>query len=204
MKEIFTRIYQHNGWGNSETTSGSGSSIFNTVAIRRELPFVIKELGVRSMIDVPCGDHHWMREVTLDIDEYIGADIVPELVERNSRTSGSERKRFCHLDVTRDALPRVDLIFCRDCFVHFSFADIRRSLQTMRQSRSIYLMTTTFTGIEENYDIDTGDWRPLNLQRRLFQFPAPLLIVREHGIWDGGEDSDKCMGVWNINDLLVS
>ena len=201
MEEIFTRIYERNGWGDPETASGSGSSIFNTVAILRELPIVLRDLGVRSMLDIPCGDHHWMRELALDIDEYIGADIVDELVDRNARTFGYEQKRFCHLDVTRDLLPRVDLIFCRDCLVHFSFADISSPLQNMRRSESLYLITTTFTSVGEPFDIQTGDWRQIDLQRSPFNFPEPLLLIREHGIWDGGEDYNKCMGVWKLSDL---
>ena len=201
MEEIFTHIYEHDCWGDSETASGFGSNTFNTVAIRRELPIVLRNLGIRSMLDVPCGDHHWIQELKLDIEEYIGADIVGELVRRNAQTFANAQKRFYQLDITRDPIPRVDLIFCRDCLVHFSFADISLALHNMRRSGSLYLMTTTFTSVGDNVDIQTGDWRQINLQLPPFDFPEPLLLICEHGIGDGGEDYNKCMGVWKLSDL---
>lgn len=203
MEHTFTHIYTLNSWGSEETVSGDGSSIFNTVAIRQELPLIINELGIQTMLDIPCGDFHWMQEIRLDIDRYIGADIVQELIEQNAKAFGDERKDFRHLDITHDVLPQVDLIFCRDCLVHFSFDDIWHSLRNIKKSGSRYLMTTTFTGIEENYDIETGDWRPINLQQLPFQFPPPLLLIQEHGIWDWNGEPGKCMGVWNINDILL-
>jgi hypothetical protein len=46
-------------------------------------------------------------------------------------------------DLTRDPLPKVDLVLCRDCLVHLSFDDIYESLDNLRRSGSMLLLTTT-------------------------------------------------------------
>ncbi len=199
MEEIFARIYAQHGWGSLETPSGSGSTISNTGAIRAELPFVVREFGIQSVLDIPCGDFHWMKEIALD--EYIGADIVGTLVDANVRKYGTPTTRFCRLDITQDELPEVDLVFCRDCLVHFSFDDISRALHIIKKSKSCYLMTTTFTSVEMNQEIQTGDWRPLNLQKAPLNFPEPIRLMKENRIWDGSEWSDKSLGLWRIEDL---
>jgi hypothetical protein len=35
---------------------------------------------VKSLLDIPCGDFHWMRRVNLQGLSYVGADIVRELI----------------------------------------------------------------------------------------------------------------------------
>ncbi len=204
MEEVFKQIYHKNSWGSQETPSGDGSTLFNTSAIREELPLLSSELKIQSVLDIPCGDFHWMQEVAATIKEYHGADIVRELVELNRMKYGSEQRTFLQLDITNDNLPKVDLILCRDCFVHFSFNHIFEALDNILRSSSTYLLATTFTDIEENIDIVTGDWRPINLQQSPFHFPEPLRLIKEHRIWDGGECSDKALGLWRISDLPIN
>src|SRR5579885_1138281 len=63
--EIFSEIYRSNQWGASESVSGLGSELSATERVREELPKIVREFGVRSMLDIPCGDFHWMRQVDL-------------------------------------------------------------------------------------------------------------------------------------------
>ncbi len=173
--------------------SGSGSSLEKTRAIRAALPPLIRELECASMLDIPCGDFFWMKELDLDV-EYVGADIVTEVVEANQRLHGRARRRFVRLDLTRDDLPRTDLILCRDCLVHLSFSDIFKALAGIRRSGSTWLLTTTFSGTGGNVDIPTGSWRPLNLERPPFGFPPPVRSLPEEG--------DKSLSLWRIADIL--
>jgi hypothetical protein len=109
-----------------------------------------------------------MRSVNLQGLSYIGADIVRERVAQNQRDAAAGMS-FRHMDLLIHPLPKVDLILCRDCLVHFSFADIFKALNNLRASGSRFLLTTTFPTRQENLPIPTGKWRPLNLER------APLL-----------------------------
>ncbi len=89
------------------------------------------------------------------------------------------------------------MIFCRDCFVHLSYADIAKATNNIKRSGSRYLLTTTF-GRKSNHDIITGDWRPINLCAPPFNWPAPVEIIYED---ESGDNHDKAMGLWRISDL---
>src|SRR5512139_415824 len=149
----FERIVKTNLWGAPTSVSGLGSEDRATAAIREALPPLLQRLGARSLCDAPCGDAGWIGACQLDVD-YIGIDIVPSLVEVNNRRVGRGELagRFLTADITRDALPRADLVLCRDCLVHLSFANIDRAIARFHASGAQWLLTTTFPEWETNVD----------------------------------------------------
>lgn len=199
-REVFLRIYRDNVWGSLDSRSGEGSDLAQTEVVRRELPLLIKEFSLKSMLDIPCGDWYWMKEVIVNID-YIGADVVPEIIEHNHKLHAKGRRNFVVLDIIKDELPTVDLIFSRDLLVHLSFVDIFSALRIVKKSGARYLLTTTFCDRDSNIDIQTGKWRPLNLQKPPFNFPEPERIINENCTEGGGIWSDKCLGLWRISEL---
>lgn len=200
LDQIFDYIYQTNLWGSAESHSGVGSEDAATAHLRRAVPALLASLGARTLLDLPCGDFGWLSRAALDLDAYIGADIVAELVERNAaRYGGADARRsFVRLDITRDALPRADVVLCRDCLVHLSDAHIFAAFANLRRSDSRYLLTTTFTGLDANRDVADGDWRPLNLQLAPFHLPPPLALIVEGCTEEGGAYADKSLGLWEI------
>lgn len=201
LESKFGEIYRRNIWGNPESASGLGSSVSATDAIRQGLVDVCRDYSVSSMLDAPCGDYGWMSSAKLPIETYIGLDIVPELIEANRSKYRSESVRFETADLTRDPLPKVDLILCRDCLVHLSFENILRVLRNMVQSGSRYLLTTTFPEHDQNGDIIDGDWRLLNLQKKPFSFPEPLRLINERCTEGDGAYDDKSLGLWRIDSI---
>ena len=95
-KQRFTRIYNLNTWKDPETVSGRGSSLASTEAIRRELPQLIKSLGITSVLDAPCGDFNWIKDVLKECPDvtYFGVDIVDALISKNQFENDSSRYRF--------------------------------------------------------------------------------------------------------------
>ena len=135
---------------------------------------------------------------------YLGADIVPELIEGNNRQFGNDRRSFRKLNLLEDALPKADLVFCRDCLVHLSFADINRAIVNLKQSGSTYLLTTHFAGpARKNVDIFTGQWRPLNLTRGPLFFPEPLSVLNEGSTEGNGQYRDKSLALYRIAELPI-
>jgi hypothetical protein len=130
---------------------------------------------------------------------YIGADIVPAIVAANQAfvRPGIE---FCRLDLLVDALPKVDLVFCRDCLVHFSLADARRALDNIRASEAKWLLTTTFPATTVNREIKTGQWRALNLELAPFHLPRPARLIAEGYADEAGRYGDKALGLWRVAD----
>lgn len=204
VDDIFTEIYRTNGFGGKDSVSGPGSDVIQTRTITQELPKLFDALKVSTMLDIPCGDFYWMKNIDLNGIDYTGADIVEELVQKNDEKYAGEGIRFQRLNLLEDSLPKVDLVFCRDCLVHLCFADILLALDKICRSESEYLLTTTYTRRKKNYDIVTGLWRVLNLQLSPFDLPEPQQVILELCTEHGGAFDDKALGLWKIADIRES
>lgn len=201
-EEVFTDIFKENRWGGTASVSGTGSDLAQTQALIQELPSLFRDLEVAVLLDIPCGDFHWMKEVDLDGVTYIGADVVDELTNRNQELHGNATRRFVRLNVVTDELPPADLVLCRDCLVHLSFRDIHAALRNIRASGARHLLTTTFPARRtKNHDIVSGQWRPLNLEAPPFLLPAPRRLINERCTEGGGAFSDKSLGLWSLEDI---
>jgi SAM-dependent methyltransferase len=203
LQDIFADIASRNLWGSSESLSGLGSTIDATKKLRADLPYLISRYRITRLLDIPCGDFRWMCYTDLGACQYIGADIVPELVERNRLLyqKRCEGPLFLHLDITKDDLPRVDLVICRDCLVHLSFTNIFKAFSNLQRSGSQYVLMTTFLNHECNEDIADGDWRLLSLQRSPFSLPTAQELIVEDCVEGNGAFDDKALGLWRIADL---
>lgn len=201
-RRVFGLIHAEGLWQGDESVSGMGSNLANTAHIREALPALLRELGVRSLLDLPCGDCHWIRQMPLNGIAYTGADIVPALVERLNTEWGGDHRRFMTLDLCADTLPEADLLFCRDALVHLSDTDLRRALRNIKRSPIRYLLTTHFTGPERtNPPIHTGEWRPLKLTAAPWGLPEPLLLIDEHYTGEHGRFADKSLALWRVDSL---
>ena len=195
LKKVFSDIYRQNLWKDPESVSGRGSTVARASRLISRLPSLLKELEAESLLDAPCGDFNWMRHVELGAVRYVGADIVPDLIVRNRRLYGGEGRTFLLLDLTKDRLPRADVVLCRDCLIHLSFARIRTAVANFKRSGATYRACTTHTSVRENTDCPDGGWRSVNLERPPFNFPRPLQLFVED------EELGKCLGVGRLRDL---
>lgn len=203
-EKVFTDIYEKNGFKGKESISGPGSDFYQTRIIAEEIPILCKEFNISTMLDIPCGDFYWMKNVNLDNIDYLGADIVDSLIKINNEKYNKNNINFKKLDLLKDNLPDVDLIFTRDCLVHLSFEDIFIALNNICKSKSKYLLTTTFTNRVDNKDIKTGQWRTLNLESSPFFLLKPIKVIIEGCTENNGIYADKSLGLWKISDLVES
>jgi hypothetical protein len=199
----FSRIFEEHYWFDRESRSGPGSSVTQTTNIREQIPRLLASLGIGSILDVPCGDFNWMRYVDLGTMRYIGADVVPEIIANNRIQFADPQRQFLSMNAADDALPQVDLVLCRDLLVHLSFSDATRALANFRRSGSTYLLVTTFPAVDFNKQIETGAWRPLNLQLPPFSLPEPITIINEGCTEDEGKYADKSLALWRLADLAL-
>ena len=200
LAERFSYIAANNVWGSPESRSGTGSALEQTQTLIEAIPALLARVGAGSLLDIPCGDFHWLSVADLGVD-YTGADIVQDLVDANNRLYGSAGRRFVRLDLTADPLPRASVVLCRDCLVHLSFANIRRALANIRASGAEYVLMTHFALTEENLEAEDGDWRSLNFTLPPFNLPPPLESIVENCGEDGGAYSDKSLSLWRTADL---
>ena len=197
----FARTYATNYWQSDESRSGIGSSLAQTREVRAALPLLLRDLDVRSILDVPCGDFNWMQQIDLTGMDYLGGDIVSSLISSNIERYGNSKRTFIVLDLVTTIPPKADLVLCRDLLVHMPFRDIARALQNIRRSGAHWLLATTFCDRERNEDLETRDWRPLNLERPPLRFPQPQRLIVENCTQNEGLYRDKALGLWSIRDL---
>ena len=83
-EDRFTWIYKKKIWSKGESRSGPGSTLKYTENLRKQLPILFQKYSIQKIFDAPCGDFNWMRLVVDKLDvNYLGADIVPELIKNN-------------------------------------------------------------------------------------------------------------------------
>ena len=203
-RRVFANKYHNNGWKGRISLSGRGSDPENTSALCSSLPTLISQLSIRSVIDAPCGDFNWQGDfVQSSKVNYLGMDIVPELVHQNSLLHQNSRVKFIVHDICNDIIPfAADAILCRDCLVHLSYDEIFMALRKFSTSGSRFLLATTFTSPSiVNKDIVTGSWRPLNMCLAPFFFPAPISVLPDfHG---DDPHSSKSIAAWRLDQLYL-
>jgi len=195
LEKTFTEIYLKNSWADPESVSGRGSTLARTEAIRQALPDLLASVGAQSLIDAACGDLNWMRHTDLRGVEYLGVDIVADLIAANQLRHSRTGRRFVVLDITRDCLPKADVILCRDTFIHLSFRDAGAALANFKQSGAALLLATTHFNVRENTDVQSGGWRSVNLELPPYSFPEPLQLLVED------PQLGKGLGLWRLGDL---
>jgi hypothetical protein len=205
-RDLFTEIWRSNLWGAAESRSGLGSEQEATSQLTAKLPPLLQRFAIRTLLDLPCGDFAWLKPAEFDLDVYVGADIVDEIIALNTarHATADGRISFRQLDLLTDPLPSMDAVLCRDCLVHLSFANIARAFANLAAGGSRWLIATTFTDHHDNRDITDGDWRLLNLQGPPFNLPPPEALLNEDCREAGGTYDDKSLGVWRIADLGAS
>jgi hypothetical protein len=198
---IFSRAHRTNAWRGSESRSGPGSSLAATHAIRQALPVIVRAYGVKTLLDAPCGDFNWIKDVDLSNTRYVGIDVVPELIRWLSQEHEQHDRIFQVANIVVDSLPSADLILCRDCLVHLNEADAESAIEQLKATGAELLLATTFYARSSNPVGSTGGWRPLNMQLPPFAFPRPELLIPEREFDPAVPHSDKALGLWRLQNV---
>lgn len=181
LSERFSAIYTNNLWESAESKSGLGSEITFTLALRSWLVEAIPKLSIKTVVDAPCGDFNWIKELLPHTNvHYIGLDIVGSLIEENNKNFASDRIRFATADICSDTIPQCDLLLIRDCLFHLSIADIDKVLRNLANTNYKYLLTSTHINTSDfrNKDIVSGGFRRIDLFAHPFNFDEKHVIER--------------------------
>lgn len=138
-KEVFTHIYRSKVWGESTTElySGPGSDPSVAADYIDAVRQFIADKGIRSVVDLGCGDFRIGSRIVSPGLRYHGIDIVEDVVEHNQKTHGMTDIAFSCRDATRAALPPADLCLVREVLQHLSNAEIQRVLNACSQYRYV-------------------------------------------------------------------
>ena len=173
IKNIFSAIYKINYWGDNESVSGPGSNNKNTKQLIKKLKFVINKYKIKKIVDAPCGDFNWIKKLILGSNiNYIGIDIVKELIKKNQKTYESNKIKFYNLNLITKKIPECDLIICRDFVFHLSNKDVLLFFKNLLKTNFKYILISNHTknGKFFNRNIKSGDFRKIDLFSQPFNF----------------------------------
>jgi hypothetical protein len=196
MKEIFTDIVLNNKW--TQHPCGPGSTMEYTENMRRELVPLLNRHNIKSVLDLPCGDFSWMSTTNIEKEvDYIGADIVEEMISQNRLKYPSVDFRV--LDLTTDRLPKVDLLFCRDCLLHLSLEDINKAFRNIVKSEIKYiLLSNWYEDVQNTTDIKTGSNRYINFLNDPYNFGVEIDSISD---FIPGFPKRKML-LWSVDDSI--
>ncbi len=208
LKQAFEQAAVQNYWSDSDSLSGPGSNMQQTRVIREKIPLLLEKYGITKILDAPCGDLFWMKEILPLLKEkgiqYEGADIVSGLIEKHWISFESYQVVFHTIDIIKEPIPKVDLVFTRDCFIHLSYSNIYAVLRNYRKSGAQYLLVSTYTNpgrINHNVDGLYLYGRMLNMQKFPFYFGKPVDLIVEECTENDGINSDKSLGLWKLETI---
>lgn len=190
---VFSDIYRENRWHGRESRSGPGSGLEPTRHVAAAILGLTRELGVRSVLDVGCGDGLWMP----DLPGYVGIDVAAEAVHRARQRHPDRDYRMAAVE---DIHEPFDLVICRDAIQHLSLMHGQELLGAIRDTGSRWLLASTFVG-GDNRDIRTGDAYSPDLTAPPFRLAQPArLIFDGYGYDDGSaiRDPRKHLGLWAL------
>jgi SAM-dependent methyltransferase len=120
--------------------SGSGSTEEHARRYADAVKQFIRARGVRRVVDLGCGDFQVGARLLDGGVDYIGVDIVEEVVRHNERKHGGARVRFQCLDVAEERLPDGDLCLLRQVLQHLSNEQVEKVLHNVEGYR--YVLVT--------------------------------------------------------------
>ncbi len=184
QKDKFELIYKTNFWSSKESKSGYGSEKSNTINIKKGIINIINDNKIKKILDAPCGDFNWIKDILNDKLQYIGADIVKDLINENLKKYQKKNIDFLQLDITSDPLPSADLMICRDCLIHLSFERIKLFFDNFKNSDIRFLLLTSYKFKDSqkkiiNLDIPDGEFREIDMSEPPFSLPKPINEIQD-------------------------
>ena len=183
LEERFTRIYEKNGWGSTESRSGPASTPLRTLVLRSQLPALFQTLQITTLLDVGCGEFRWLKMIDLSKMRIRAVDIVEPLIFRLQTSSTTDNIRFVHMNVLKDPPFTADLWLVRDFCGLYGYRDNRQLLKKFIESESLYIALTNVEADLNQMEVEPGQWVPINLSLPPYSFPAPLHILEDGEQW---------------------
>jgi Methyltransferase domain len=182
VAEAFTQTYRTKLWGSvggDEFFSGDGSLDKFAAPYVEWLTRFIAERNINTVVDLGCGDFRiGQRICSANSVNYVGVDIVSELISYNESQFGSERVSFKCANIIEDDLPSGDICLIRQVFQHLSNKQIAGVLTNC--SKFAYLVVTedvySGRGMRPNLDVMHGPDNRLHKRSGVFLEHAPFSL----------------------------
>lgn len=162
---IFSGIYARDDW---KLGSGPGSQPENCGLYLHFLSDILHDYGVRTVLDIGCGNWAHLKNADWGTTSYLGIDVVPLLILQNIKEYQKDGISFraCSINDVEN-VSSFDLVIIKDVFQHLNYAEILCILKSVKLAR---LLLVTNDLAEINQDCACGGYRPLNMSAPPFGF----------------------------------
>lgn len=155
-EKVFENIYASNVWGGKkgEFYSGDGSRNEWASIYAEWIKSYVTENNIKSILDIGCGDFQVMKQALNGLDiNYLGIDIVGDLIAHNQKTYGSKKVQFKKLDAITEPLPPAHMVTIRQVLQHLNNQQIQSILNKI--SAYAYLAVTEHVPLKpSSYNAD--------------------------------------------------
>jgi SAM-dependent methyltransferase len=176
LSNRFQEIYERNEWSYG---SGEGSLEVQTQGYRAFLKDFMSQKRIRSVVDMGCGDWQFSKLIDWSGIDYHGFDVAAVVISDNIKQFASDNVSFSHYSGNADELPAADLLIVKDVLMHLPNQVVSDFLPNLNKYK--YALITNCTnpidGALVNKDIETGDFRYLDLRRPPFDLKAELVYT---------------------------
>jgi len=159
---------------------------------QKKLLGILKDLGVKSFLDCGCADFHWLSKLDWTGIDYLGVDIVPDLIEQNKEKFPD--LKFACWNIVKKIPTDFDMIFIRDVFTHLQLVDGLKIIENIKSSGSRYLMASS-SSKDINHDTSCLVLYPRNLRIEPFNLPDPIKKIPDK------QTPGYYMGIWKIDEI---
>jgi SAM-dependent methyltransferase len=191
----FSNIYRDKKWGGHAAQkvdfhSGSGSIEVNTKLYEDMVVQFIHDQDIQSIVDIGCGDFQVSGRILDRIERpinYIGCDLVEELIARNRQKFGSLSVDFQSLDAVTEEIPPGELVLVREVLQHLPNKTVSKVLDKIK-NRHFCLITNTIHQDMNSVNLDiragsgtrVGIGSGLDIRQPPFSVAATEVLVHPH------------------------
>ena len=160
-KAVMRQIYEKHLWGGAQYDFYSGMGSHNKSLVDPFIHVLRSFLTSFSqpirVCDLGCGDFNVGRQLHDLTSQYIGVDIVNELITRNKLEYAFQGLDFVCLDISEDQLPNADCVILRQVLQHLSNAEIARIAKKLSAFQYVIVTEHLPNGqFNPNLDIVSG------------------------------------------------
>jgi SAM-dependent methyltransferase len=214
MELVFSRIFRDHSWG-GVSRSGPGSDLIQLETYLAILQACLRRPDVNRVVDVGCGD--WTASSVIDWSgiDYLGIEIVPELVQLLTDKYANEQIGFQSADALETKGLSADLCIVKEVLQHWSNDSVHRFLAMLKNFKFALITNdqlcqvwdeneTCCTLIEQaelNADIENGAYRPLDIRKPPFNITATTLATYPAAV--GGIHFLKQVLLWDRDGAIT-
>lgn len=199
VEDVFSFIFRQGFW-HPDVKSGEGSIPSRNRRYMKILRDFFREKQIKSVVDLGCGDWSFSQQIDWSGIDYLGIDIVPELIDSLNTRFGRPGVRFRRDNLVTCPLPRADLAISKDVLQHLPGSMIAQYLERLTSFKYAILTNDRLkyeprswrglwrlveTPLKPNSEIEPGGWRILRLNDPPFRLGAKVLADLPYWATDG-------------------